>query len=284
MILTWWPAPAKLNLMLRIVGRRADGYHELQTVFQLLDYGDRLAFGIRTDGLIQKCTPLPGVPLNQGLAVRAARLLQKVTGSSLGVDIYLDKRLPIGGGLGGGSSDAATTLVVLNHLWNTGLSEDELAELGRKLGADVPVFVRGQSAWAEGAGERLTPLALPESWYAVLCPPLHISTAELFADPKLERNMPRISLEDFLQGIGGNAFEPVALSRYPQLSLAFTHFKPWGQAQLTGTGACVYCAFPDRASAQNALQNLPAGWSGFFARGVNRSPLHVQLEQTTQPG
>lgn len=275
--MTWWPAPAKLNLMLRITGRRSDGYHDLQTVFQLLDFGDRLRFDLRPDGIIRKPNPPPGIPDNNGLAVRAARLLQQVSGTPLGVDIHLDKRLPLGGGVGGGSSDAATTLVVLNHLWGTGLCEDELAALGRQLGADVPVFVRGHTAWAEGVGERLTPLTLPERWYLVTCPPVHISTAELFADPQLERAMPRISFEDFLHGAGGNAFEPVALRRYPILAEAFALLRPLGEPRLTGTGACVFCACPDRSSADEAQRRLPATWTSFVARGVHRSPLHAQL-------
>ncbi|MDM7321756.1 MAG: 4-(cytidine 5'-diphospho)-2-C-methyl-D-erythritol kinase [Gammaproteobacteria bacterium] len=275
----WWPAPAKLNLMLRIVGRRADGYHKLQTVFQLLDFGDRLAFAPRPDGLIRKLDPPPGVPEDNGLAVRAARLLQQVSGTTLGTDIRLDKRLPLGGGVGGGSSDAATTLVVLNHLWGTGLNEDQLAELGRQLGADVPVFVRGRSAWAEGVGDQLTPIDLPERWYVVTCPSVHVSTAELFADPKLPRDMPRITLHEFWNGEHDNAFEPVAVRRYPIIAKALEMLRPFGEPHLTGTGACVFCACADYATAEWAKHSLPAGWTSFTARGVNRSPLHLALMQ-----
>jgi len=273
----WWPAPAKLNLMLRIIGRRADGYHELQTVFQLLDHGDRLAFELRTDGLIRKLDPPPGVPEDNGLAVRAARLLQQVSGTRLGADIRLDKRLPLGGGVGGGSSDAATTLVALNHLWDTGLDEDQLAELGRQLGADVPVFVRGRSAWAEGVGEQLTPLDLPERWFVVACPPVHISTAELFADPKLERNMPRITPDDFWSGEHSNAFEPVATRRYPVIATALDMLRPFGKPHLTGTGACVFCACTSKEAAEQARSSLPAAWTSFVAKGVNLSPLKAAL-------
>lgn len=273
----WWPAPAKLNLMLRIVGRRADGYHELQTVFQLLDHGDRLAFEPRADGLIRKLDPPPGVPEDNGLAVRAARLLQQASGTRLGADIRLDKRLPLGGGVGGGSSDAATTLVALNHLWGTGLDEDRLAELGRQLGADVPVFVRGRSAWAEGVGERLTPLDLPERWYVVACPPVHVSTAELFADPKLPRDMPRITPDDFWNGEHGNAFEPLVVQRHPIIATALNMLRPFGEPHLTGTGACVFCACTSEEAAEQARSTLPAVWTSFTARGVNRSPLHIAL-------
>lgn len=273
----WWPAPAKLNLMLRITGRRADGYHELQTVFQILDHGDRLAFDLRDDGVIRKPNPPAGVPENNGLSVRAARLLQQATGTPLGVDITLDKRLPMGGGVGGGSSDAATTLVALNHLWRTGLDEDQLAELGRQLGADVPVFVRGRTAWAEGVGERLAPVELPESWYLVVCPPVHVGTAELFADPLLDRAMPRITLDDFLRGERGNAFAPVALRRYPVIGQAMDALRPYATPHLTGTGACVFAAFDERANADRARQAIPADWLSFVARGVNRSPLKGRL-------
>ncbi|MFZ5467004.1 MAG: 4-(cytidine 5'-diphospho)-2-C-methyl-D-erythritol kinase [Pseudomonadota bacterium] len=273
----WWPAPAKLNLMLRITGRRADGYHELQTVFQLLDHGDRLAFEPRADGLIRKLDPPPGVPEDNGLAVRAARLLQQASGTRLGADIRLDKRLPLGGGVGGGSSDAATTLVALNHLWGTGLDEDRLAELGRQLGADVPVFVRGRSAWAEGVGEQLTPLDLPEHWYVVACPPVHVSTAELFADPKLERDMPRITPDDFWSGEHRNAFEPVVVRRHPVIATALDMLRPFGEPHLTGTGACVFCACTSEEAAEQARSTLPAAWTSFVAKGVNMSPLKAAL-------
>jgi len=273
----WWPAPAKLNLMLRITGRRADGYHDLQTVFQLLDHGDRLAFEVREDGLIRKLNPPPGVPEDNGLAVRAARLLQQATGTPLGADIRLDKRLPLGGGVGGGSSDAATTLVALNHLWGTGLDEDRLAQLGRQLGADVPVFVRGHSAWAEGVGERLTPLDLPGRWYVVACPPVHVITAELFADPNLERNLPRITLADFMDGEHANVFEPVVVKRHPVIAEALDRLRPHGEPHLTGTGACVFCACADEDAARRALDALPAEWMGFIARGVSVSPLKACL-------
>lgn len=274
----WWPAPAKLNLMLRITGRRADGYHNLQTVFQLLDVGDRLSFKVRADGVIRKLNPPVGIPEDNGLSVRAARLLQEVTGTLLGADITLEKNLPLGGGVGGGSSDAATTLVALNHLWSTRLDEDQLAELGRQIGADVPVFVRGRSAWAEGTGEQLSPMDLPEAWFLVVCPPIHVGTAELFADPRLNRAMPPITREAFLRGESSNAFEPVAVQHYPLIGEALDTLRPHGQPHLTGTGACVFCAFASKDAAERAQTAIPHGWKIFIARGVNISPLKKVLE------
>ncbi len=268
-----WPAPAKLNLLLRIVGRRADGYHRLQTVFQFVDIADRLRFNLRVDGAIARISPLEGVPEDQDLVVRAARLLQQATGTTLGAEIELDKRLPMGGGLGGGSSDAATTLVALNRLWETGLSEGRLAELGLMLGADVPVFVRGRAAWAEGVGESLTPVDLPEPWYLILVPPCHVSTAEVFSDPGLERNAPPITLDEFLSGCIDNSCLPVVRDRYPEVAAAFEWLNRHARARLTGTGGCLFAAFDDEASARQLLERLPASCRGFVARGRNRSPL-----------
>ena len=272
-----WPAPAKLNLMLRIVGRRPDGYHLLQTVFQFLDRGDWLWFDLRDDGLIERASEVPGVPAAADLTVRAARLLQQTTGVRRGATIRIAKRLPLGGGLGGGSSDAATTLVALNHLWRTGLTLAELAELGLTLGADVPVFVRGQAAWAEGVGERLTPVDLAEPWFVVLVPACPVATGAVFNDPDLTRNSPPITITDFAAGPGGNDCEAVVYRRYPEVAAAARWLKQYGQARLTGTGACVFAAFPDGPSAERVLARLPAGWTGFMARGCNRSPLHEHL-------
>ena len=264
--------------MLRITGRRDDGYHLLQTVFQLLDYGDRLAFELRADGKIIKHTPLQGIDEHNGLATRAARLLQQTCGTSQGVDIYLDKRIPLGGGLGGGSSDAAATLLVLNQLWNCGLSIEALAALGARLGADVPVFVRGHSAWAEGVGEDITPITLPDSRYLVVCPPVHLSTAAMFADPLLCRNQPRIQLADFQHGERGNAFTPVARARSVAIETLFTHLSTYATPQLTGSGAAIFCAFaPDDPALETARQALPNDMPYFIAQGVNDSPLHAQL-------
>ncbi len=272
-----WPAPAKLNLMLRIVGRRPDGYHLLQTVFQFLDRGDWLWFDLRDDGLIERASEVPGVPAAADLTVRAARLLQQTTGVRRGATIRIAKRLPLGGGLGGGSSDAATTLVALNHLWRTGLTLAELAELGLTLGADVPVFVHGRAAWAEGVGERLTPVDLAEPWFVVLVPACPVATGAVFNDPDLTRNSPPITITDFAAGPGGNDCEAVVYRRYPEVAAAARWLKQYGQARLTGTGACVFAAFPDGPSAERVLVRLPAGWTGFMARGCNRSPLHEHL-------
>ena len=268
-----WPAPAKLNLLLRIVGRRADGYHLLQTVFQFVDIADQLRFKLRADGVIKRISPLEGVPEEQDLVVRAARLLQQAAGTALGVEIELDKRLPMGGGLGGGSSDAATTLVALNALWDAGLSEDRLAELGLELGADVPVFIRGRAAWAEGVGEALTPVDLPEPWYLILVPPCHVSTAEIFSDPKLERGSPPITLNDFLSGAVDNSCLAVVCEHHPEVAAALEWLNQHAQARLTGTGGCLFAAFEDEASARQLLPQVPKPCQGLVGRGMNRSPL-----------
>lgn len=275
---TVWPAPAKLNLFLHVTGRRADGYHTLQTVFQFLDAADRIRLRVADVPAVRLLTPLPGVDPERDLTVRAARLLQSEAGVSRGVDIEIDKRLPLGGGLGGGSSDAATALVALNRLWGCGFSDERLAELGLRLGADVPVFVHGRAAWAEGVGERLTPIEPPESWYLVLVPPVTVSTAEIFSAPELTRQTPPITIADFLSGAGGNDCEPVVRARYPVVGQHLDWLSRFGRARLTGTGACVFAAFPGRAAAAQALAQLPQGWHGFVARGCNRSPLLQALD------
>jgi 4-diphosphocytidyl-2-C-methyl-D-erythritol kinase len=274
---TGWPAPAKLNLTLRILGRRADGYHRLQTLFQFLDVGDDLHLTVRPDGQIRLLIPVPGVPDEENLVVRAARLLQAVTGCQLGVDLRLDKRLPQGGGLGGGSSDAATTLVALNQLWGTGLGEDELAELGLALGADVPVFVRGRAAWGEGVGERLTPVMVPECWFLVLTPPCLVTTADVFRHPKLTRNSPSITIADFISGDDRNDCLEVVRGGYPPVARAIDWLDGFARARLTGTGACVFASFNSRAEAEAVLLQAPAELPGFVARGLNRSPLLGRL-------
>lgn len=277
---TAWSAPAKLNRMLRIVGRRPDGYHLLQTVFQFVDRCDWLRFDPRRDGIIERAGDNAEIPADTDLAVRAARLLQRVAGSRFGATIRIDKRLPLGGGLGGGSSDAATALVALNHYWGTGLSMTELAELGLRLGADVPVFVRGRAAWAEGVGERLTPVELDEPWFVVVRPAAcHVATGVVFADPELTRNSPPITITDFMRGAGGNDCEAVVYRRFPQVAAAAAWLSQRGPTRLTGTGACVFAAFSDEASAGRVLDQLPPGWTGFAARGRNRSPLHERLSR-----
>lgn len=270
-----WPAPAKLNLFLHVTGRRPDGYHELQTVFQFLDYGDELEFEATADGCIRHRAPVLGVEAERELCIRAAHLLKAMAPPATGATIRLRKHLPLGGGLGGGSSDAATTLVALNRLWELGLSADRLAALGLQLGADVPVFVHGHAAWAEGVGERLTPVDLPEPWYVVLVPPVQVSTAAIFADPELTRDSPPITIRAFREGAGRNDLEPVVRRRYPQVGDALDWLRRYGPARMTGSGASVFLAVADRAEAERILAQRPDGCDGFAARGLNRSPLRA---------
>lgn len=281
MSITSWPAPAKINLFLHITGRRADGYHLLQTVFQFVDYCDELDFTIREDGLIRRLTDIDGIDANDDLTVRAARCLQQLAGTALGVDIRINKQLPMGGGLGGGSSDAATTLVALNQLWGLGMSVDQLAELGLKLGADVPVFVHGQAAWAEGVGENLQPIELDEPWFVVLIPPCHVSTAEIFAVPELTRDAQSLKMPAFLEGQGQNVCEEVVRKRYPDVDKALNWLSQYSQPRMSGTGACVFAPFANEADACRVLQQLPQQWGGFVAKGLNRSPLLDRLALET---
>jgi 4-diphosphocytidyl-2-C-methyl-D-erythritol kinase len=275
-----WPAPAKINLFLHITGRRADGYHTLQTVFQFLDYADQLYFSLRADDTIRRFGGPPGVSDGDDLCVRAARLLQETAGTRTGVDIYNEKRLPAGAGLGGGSSDAATTLWALNRLWTLGLEPTKLAGLGLRLGADVPVFLFGQSAWAEGVGEILAPIDPPEHWYLVINPGVSVSTAAVFSDPELTRDSPRMTIPDFLSGGGHNDCEAVVKRRYPEVAAALDWLSRLSPARMTGTGACVFAAFATQAEAQAAYRQLPGGWGGFVARGMNRSALYKVTEQS----
>ena len=267
------PAPAKLNLFLHILGRRADGYHDLQTVFQLLDYGDELVFRPRDDDAIRRPVGPPGVDPEDDLVVRAARALQRESGCRRGAEIEVTKRLPMGGGLGGGSSDAATTLLALDALWELDLPRATLARLGAELGADVPVFVAGHSAWGEGRGGRLTPLDLPERAYVVVKPPCDVPTAEIFRAPELTRNSPPMTISGFLSSGGGNDCLRAVLNRYPAVGEALRWLGLHGEARLTGTGACVYAAFDDWNEAEAVVAAVPAGYEAFAARGVNRSPL-----------
>jgi 4-diphosphocytidyl-2-C-methyl-D-erythritol kinase len=273
-----WPAPAKLNLFLHITGRRADGYHELQTLFQFLAWEDRLYVDINRDGGIRRGAGPAGVPAEQDLCVRAARLLQQETGCRQGATLYLDKRLPLGGGLGGGSSDAATVLLVLNREWELGLSINELSGLGVRLGADVPVFIQGRAALAEGIGERLIAANPPESWYVVLDPAVNVSTATVFSAPELTRDTPRQKIADLLSGAVRNDCEAVVRRKYPEVAAALDWLNAYAHARLTGTGGCVFAAFGSRADADQVAVRVPRPWTGQVARGVNRSPLLAALE------
>lgn len=271
---TLWPAPAKLNLFLHVLGRRADGYHRLQTLFQFLDHGDSIGINVRSDGLIRRVEGPAEIEAEQDLAIRAAGALKAATGCPRGADIAVHKRIPTGAGLGGGSSDAATVLVALNRLWDCGLDAGELATLGLKLGADVPVFVRGQAAWAEGVGEELTRVTLPEPWYLVLVPPVHVATAAVFGVPELKRDSAPITLADYLRDGGRNDCMPVTAARFPPVAEALRWLEAQGcAARMSGTGAAVFTACGDELEARQLLARAPAAWRGFVARGRNRSPL-----------
>jgi 4-diphosphocytidyl-2-C-methyl-D-erythritol kinase len=276
-----WPAPAKLNLTLQITGRRADGYHLLQTVFRLLAWGDRIHLRPRPDGAIRRIgASAPGVAEADDLVIKAAKLLQKDVKSDQGADIGVEKRIPAGGGFGGGSSDAATVLVALDHVWGCGLGPDRLASLGLQLGADVPVFVRGQNAWAEGVGEVLTPLALPPAWYLLVDPGVHVPTAALFASPDLTRDAAPAKISDFVSGsLLGNAFEPVVRRREPAIEAVFQALSRVGTPRLTGSGGGCFVEFADRTAAEAALALLPAGLHAWVVEGAARSPLLDALAQ-----
>jgi 4-diphosphocytidyl-2-C-methyl-D-erythritol kinase len=272
-----WPAPAKLNLFLHIVGRRPDGYHELQTCFQFVDLCDEITIEVRADGQIRRALDIPGLPESADLCIRAARALKEASGSPLGADVSLLKRIPIGGGMGGGSSDAATCLVALNRLWGIHWPTERLAALGLKLGADVPVFVQGRVSWAEGVGERLTPLYAPlapaESIYLILKPNVFVSTAEVFQDPELTRNSAPITIHGFLASGGRNDCLGVVRRRYPEVAHALDWLSLFGSARLTGTGACVFLACETMDLGQEIMRKMPPEFVGFLARGLNDSPL-----------
>ncbi|MDM3281345.1 MULTISPECIES: 4-(cytidine 5'-diphospho)-2-C-methyl-D-erythritol kinase [Citrobacter] len=282
-MMTHWPSPAKLNLFLYITGQRADGYHTLQTLFQFLDYGDTIDIAPRGDGEIRLLTPVECVAHEDNLIVRAARLLMKVASESnrlpqgSGADISIEKRLPMGGGLGGGSSNAATVLVALNHLWQCGLSVDELAALGLTLGADVPVFVRGHAAFAEGVGEILTPVEPEEKWYLVAHPGVSIPTPVIFKDPDLPRNTPKRSIKTLLKCEFGNDCEVIARKRFREVDAALSWLLEYAPSRLTGTGACVFAEFDTESRARQVLEQAPEWLKGFVAKGVNLSPLHRAL-------
>lgn len=272
------PAPAKLNLMLHILGRRPDGYHELETIFQFLDHADELQFAVREDGQIRLHTEIDNVPHDSNLIVKAARKLQQLTGCPLGADIWLKKILPMGGGIGGGSSDAATTLLGLNHLWKLDCSEEQLAELGLSLGADVPVFVRGHAAFAEGVGEKLTPVDPEEPWYVVLVPQVSVSTAEIFSHPQLTRDSLPLKMRPVPKGNSRNDCQPVVEQSYPEVRNSLNLLGKFTDARLTGTGSCVFGAFPSKAEADKVLALLAETQSGFVAKGSNISMLHRTLQ------
>ncbi|MBI6898360.1 4-(cytidine 5'-diphospho)-2-C-methyl-D-erythritol kinase [Pseudomonas putida] len=272
------PAPAKLNLWLHITGRRADGYHELETVFQFLEHGDELSFALREDGQIRLRTEIEGVPHDSNLIVRAARLLQAQSGTPLGADIWLQKVLPMGGGIGGGSSDAATTLLALAHLWQLDWDEDRLASLGLSLGADVPVFVRGHAAFAQGVGEQLTPVDPEEPWYVVLVPQVSVSTAEIFSHPELTRDSLPLKMRPVPEGNSRNDCQPVVEQRYPEVRNALISLGKFTEARMTGTGSCVFGAFPSKAEADRVLALLSETQTGFVAKGSNVSMLHRKLQ------
>ena len=276
-----YPAPAKLNLFLHVVGRRSDGYHLLQSVFRLIDLGDALRFAPRTDGRIARAAPLAGVPEERDLCLRAARMLQEASGASLGVEITLDKRLPMGGGLGGGSSDAATVLLALNRLWRLEWPRERLQALGLELGADVPFFIHGRNAFVEGVGERLQALNLPPAWYLVVAPPASVPTAEIFAAPNLTRDTKAIKMADFSAGwgagglFGRNDLEAVVCERYPAVARALAWLRQHAEARMTGSGACVFAPFAAEQDARAVLARMPEGMTGWVAQGLDEHPLRA---------
>jgi 4-diphosphocytidyl-2-C-methyl-D-erythritol kinase len=275
-----WPAPAKLNLFLHVTGRRPDGYHELQTLFQLVEFCDEVRIRVRPDGRIERTAGADGVSAEDDLVVRAARRLQAEAGTRLGADLAVTKRIPMGGGLGGGSSDAATTLVALDRLWGLDLGVDRLAALGLELGADVPVFVRGRTALAGGVGERLEPAEVAPAWFAIVHPGIAVATGPVFQAPELTRNSAKITMRgSFTPGWperelpGRNDLEPVVASRHAPVRAALEWLGRRGRSRLTGSGACVFAAFADEHAARAALVGLPAEWQGFVAAGLRESPL-----------
>jgi 4-diphosphocytidyl-2-C-methyl-D-erythritol kinase len=273
-----WSAPAKLNLMLHIVGRRPDGYHELQTVFQLIDLRDRIRIRIRDDGVIARPKGPAGVPEADDLVVRAARALQAASGTRQGADIEVAKVIPMGGGLGGGSSDAATVLSALNQMWQIGLASEQIAAIGAQLGADVPIFVHGRSAWGEGVGERLRPVTIPgESWYLVIYPGVAVPTAAVFQAPELTRNSPPTTMRGFLETGGRNDCEAVVRARFPAVAEALDWLARHAPARLTGTGSCVFAKFARAVDAERVAARVPDEWRAFVARGLDRSPLLEEL-------
>ncbi len=273
-----WPAPAKLNLFLHITGRRSDGYHQLQTVFQFLDIHDDVFLKVNPDGEILASHSHPGFDEENDLTLRAARILQAETGCRSGVEIELVKNLPVGGGIGGGSSDAATVLLALNYLWDTGLSQQELAHLGLQLGADVPVFIHGRACWAEGVGEEIQSVELPEPVYLLVYPKVHVSTGQIFSAAELTRNTSPIKIADFLAGQTRNDCEAVVRAQVPEVDEAMRWLDQYAPARLTGTGSCVYAQFDSHQLAQQAADQLQQDWQTWVTRGCNQSLMHKRLE------
>ena len=282
------PAPAKLNLFLHVTGRRADGYHLLQTAFQLIDHGDLLDFHLRQDGMIERSSILPGVPAETDLVVRAAKLLQSHTGCQLGASISLEKKLAMGVGLGGGSSDAATTLIALNRLWKTRLSRSELMALGLQLGADIPFFIFGQNAFGEGVGEELTPITTPDCWYVVVEPGVHVPTPAIFSAKELTRDTKPITVSDFQQYLElqnqlqsdnwKNDLQSVAEKMFLEISDVLSLLKKYGDARMTGSGSCVFCQCKDEAQADDILRNIPQKWNSWKSRSLQQHPLSGWLD------
>ena len=279
MIPNRWPAPAKINLFLHVIGRRSDGYHLLQTHFQFLDYGDYLGFNITHDGRVTRANDLADIPVDKDLIVRAARLLQPFAKGNVGVSIFVDKLLPAGGGLGGGSSDAATTLVALNELWETGLTQDELAEIGLQLGADIPVFVHGHAAWAEGVGERLIPLNAPEGPVLVVYAGEMVSTSEVFSHPELTRDTPAIKIHDLASVTLVNDCEDITRRIYPEVGKVLDRLGQHADARMSGTGACIFAAFESISQALSVVERMPEPWAWFVAERCNISPLIEKLRK-----
>ncbi|MGQ0748961.1 MAG: 4-(cytidine 5'-diphospho)-2-C-methyl-D-erythritol kinase [Betaproteobacteria bacterium] len=268
-----FPAPGKLNLMLRVVGRRADGYHLLQTVIRFIDFGDTVRLRVRADGGVKRVNDVPGVDPDTDLTVRAARLLREATGHREGVEVALEKRLPLGGGLGGGSSDAATALLALNRLWHLDLPRARLMALALALGADVPVFVFGDNALAEGIGEVVSPIRVPAAWYVVLTPPVTVSTAAVFAAPELKRDSKTIRIQSFSIDLAVNDLEPLVCQAYPEVARHLQWLRQFGPAMMTGSGACVYAAYAAEDQARTVFARLPDSMKGFVARGLEHHPL-----------
>ena len=275
-----WPAPAKLNLFLHVTGRRADGYHLLQSVFVLVDRCDTVRIAVRDDGVVRRANDVPGVPEETDLAVRAAKALQAATGCTLGADLEVEKRIPMGAGLGGGSSDAATVLLALDRLWKLDLGTERLQQIGVALGADVPFFVGGRNAWVEGIGERIVPIEVPPRWYAVLVPPVHVATRDIFTAPELTRDHETLKMEDFSAQPQSERFindlELVAVSRYPQVRSHLQWLRQFGQARMTGSGGCVFAGFDSRDAARGVIDALPATMQGFIAQGLMHHPLRAR--------